>query len=286
MEINKQTPTSMMRKAFRQASLKYHPDKNKSPEALDIYLSLNDIQEVLKDSEKKEYYDYYGVKDYDKIPKPTAMGDSEEEYKFNLFFQRLLFALSHIPVYLAWLFIPIAYLDQKKRKTKLVIVILVFALAALDLGFMTKVLPDSLKIIVSTLTPATWTYKEFFKVVHIAVPYLIVLVIAYFDIFILRVHEENDTDEERFKKNITGQNKVCRRMIKNQTELINYLDKISSMNEDIKKNIVDLNKKIYQQMKKILNVEQDNEKIEGKWTWGKILSAGMFILFIINSVKS
>jgi len=91
MDIDRHTPSSMVRKAFRQASLKYHPDKNKDPEALAIYHSLNDIQEILKDSEKKEYYDYYGVKNYEKIPKPTAMGPSDEEYAFQVFFQRLMF---------------------------------------------------------------------------------------------------------------------------------------------------------------------------------------------------
>lgn len=37
-----------IRKSYRAASLKYHPDKNKDPEAVQIFLDLSDNMEVLK----------------------------------------------------------------------------------------------------------------------------------------------------------------------------------------------------------------------------------------------
>jgi len=91
MDFERNTPVSKVKKAFRNASLKYHPDKNKSPEAREIYNSLNDNIEILKDTDKKEIYDYYKVKSFDKIAKPTAMTGTEEDYKTQIFLQKLSF---------------------------------------------------------------------------------------------------------------------------------------------------------------------------------------------------
>ena len=283
MGITRDTPSSKVRKAFRNASLKYHPDKNKSPEALTIYHSLNDIVDILKDEDKKEFYDYYGVKQYDEVKKPTAMGSSDEEYKFQLFFQRFIFSMGSIPIYVAWLFIPIAYLDKTKRRTKFFLLIFVVAMGALELGFMIKYIPDPLAEAIKIITPQTWTHKDLFKILHISLPYLIDFLIVYFDIYILKVHEKKETDEERFKNNIKAQNKFCMKMVKSQEELIKYIGDITEPTEKISRKIVKMNKKIYKQMKTILSVEEENEKIEGKWTWGKIISAGFFILFVIKS---
>lgn len=49
-----------IKKAYRQLALKYHPDKNKSPDAENKFKSVSEAYEVLSDKEKKLNYDKYG----------------------------------------------------------------------------------------------------------------------------------------------------------------------------------------------------------------------------------
>lgn len=205
MEVTRNTPTSEIRKAFRKASLKYHPDKNKSPEAYNIYLSLNENMDILKDPEAKQMYDYYQVKTYEKIPKPTAMTGSDQEYRTALFMQKLFNCASAIPFYLAWLFIPLAYLDKGKRKTKFVIFTFIVGTAAVELCFLTQTLPQEMAELIKSVVPSKWTFKEAFRALHVAIPYIVALIIAYFDVYVLKVYIKNESDDEYIKRSLIGQ---------------------------------------------------------------------------------
>jgi molecular chaperone DnaJ len=49
-----------IKRAFRQAALKYHPDRNKEEGAIDKFKEVSEAYEVLSDPEKRNRYDRYG----------------------------------------------------------------------------------------------------------------------------------------------------------------------------------------------------------------------------------
>ncbi|MBD3353310.1 MAG: molecular chaperone DnaJ [Candidatus Lokiarchaeota archaeon] len=58
--INKDATQKEIKKAFRKLAMKYHPDRNKSPDAENKFKEIQEAYSVLHDEEKREKYDKWG----------------------------------------------------------------------------------------------------------------------------------------------------------------------------------------------------------------------------------
>src|SRR3989338_9320173 len=58
--VSKTASASEIKSAYRRLALKWHPDRNKTPEAEKKFKEINQAFEVLSDSKKKTLYDQVG----------------------------------------------------------------------------------------------------------------------------------------------------------------------------------------------------------------------------------
>jgi len=59
--VSKNATLEEIKAAYRKQALKWHPDRNKSPEAPEKFKQINQAFEVLSDPKKREIYDQYGA---------------------------------------------------------------------------------------------------------------------------------------------------------------------------------------------------------------------------------
>jgi molecular chaperone DnaJ len=58
--VDKNASKQDIKRAYRKLAKKYHPDKNKSPEAEDKFKEIQEAYDVLSDDQKRSAYDQYG----------------------------------------------------------------------------------------------------------------------------------------------------------------------------------------------------------------------------------
>ncbi|OGK25143.1 hypothetical protein A3A46_02375 [Candidatus Roizmanbacteria bacterium RIFCSPLOWO2_01_FULL_37_13] len=64
--VSKNATDAEIKTSYRKQALKWHPDRNKSPEANEKFKQINKAFEVLSDQKKKEMYDQYGSEAFEK----------------------------------------------------------------------------------------------------------------------------------------------------------------------------------------------------------------------------
>ncbi|KAH8270499.1 hypothetical protein KR018_010823 [Drosophila ironensis] len=83
--IDKKASDDEIKKAYRKLALKYHPDKNKSPQAEERFKEIAEAYEVLSDKKKRDIFDKFGEEGLKGGP-PGPDGDSQQgayNYQFH-----------------------------------------------------------------------------------------------------------------------------------------------------------------------------------------------------------
>lgn len=81
LNIERNATDEEVKKAYRKLAMKYHPDKNKSPDAEEKFKKITEAYETLKDKEKRNMYDAYG-----KVKSPFSVNvgfNSDNIFSFN-----------------------------------------------------------------------------------------------------------------------------------------------------------------------------------------------------------
>ena len=104
---------SELKKAFRRASIKYHPDKNPDKDTTEQFIEVNNAQNVIMKPEPRYAYDVYAQTKFDQeetIMKGLEAQEMSEEERSKMYWhiinnKRMFETLLQIvPYYLAWVF--------------------------------------------------------------------------------------------------------------------------------------------------------------------------------------
>lgn len=60
LEVDKNADADTIKKAYKRLALKWHPDKNKSPEAEGMFKKVGEAYDVLSNPKKRQIYDQCG----------------------------------------------------------------------------------------------------------------------------------------------------------------------------------------------------------------------------------
>lgn len=85
--VSKNATQEEIKAAYRKQALKWHPDRNKSPEAVSKFKEINKAFEVLSDPKKRQVYDQYGEAAFERggYPGGAAGGQYYQQGPFRVY---------------------------------------------------------------------------------------------------------------------------------------------------------------------------------------------------------
>eukprot|EP00922_Rhytidocystis_sp_ex-Travisia-forbesii_P009111 GHVS01013304.1.p1 GENE.GHVS01013304.1~~GHVS01013304.1.p1 ORF type:complete len:410 (+),score=58.87 GHVS01013304.1:230-1459(+) len=87
LDVERGSTTEVIKKSYRKLSMKYHPDKNKSPDAGEIFKELAHAYETLSDSDKRQIYDRHGFQGLERNEASAGMQEAHDPFElFSQFF--------------------------------------------------------------------------------------------------------------------------------------------------------------------------------------------------------
>ncbi|GHJ84881.1 hypothetical protein NliqN6_1283 [Naganishia liquefaciens] len=84
--LKKSASEADIKKAYKKLSRKYHPDKNSSPDAEELFIAISTAYEVLSDTETRSIYDRYGAEGL-KQHEAQKQGGGMHHNPFDMFSQ-------------------------------------------------------------------------------------------------------------------------------------------------------------------------------------------------------
>lgn len=60
LNLTKDSTNEEIKKSYKKLAFKYHPDKNKDPEAISVFKDISEAYEILTNKDKKNIYDQFG----------------------------------------------------------------------------------------------------------------------------------------------------------------------------------------------------------------------------------
>ncbi|XP_069484055.1 dnaJ homolog subfamily B member 9 [Ambystoma mexicanum] len=84
--VPKNASERQIKKAFHKLAMKYHPDKNKSPDAEAKFRDIAEAYEILSDEKRRREYDQFGQEAFTSGPRGRGGSDRPFQHSFNFNF--------------------------------------------------------------------------------------------------------------------------------------------------------------------------------------------------------